>query len=87
MSPDKFVGGDSELGFQSSKSIQTPMPCKIVKLFVKEGQKLKKNDPVVVVEAMKMEMVLRAVDDSTVALVLGNVGDVCAEGAVVVTFT
>ncbi len=41
-------------------NIISPMPGKVVKVFVKEGQELKVGESVVVVEAMKMEHTLKA---------------------------
>ena len=55
---------DSETRYKNSRKsaedddhafISTPMPGKIVKILVKEGDKVKGGDTVVVVSAMKME--------------------------------
>jgi acetyl/propionyl-CoA carboxylase alpha subunit len=37
-------------------SVVTPMPCKIANVFVKVGQHVKKDDPLIILEAMKMEV-------------------------------
>lgn len=42
------------------KIIKSPMPGNVVKINVKEGDKVKKGDILVIVEAMKMENELRA---------------------------
>jgi biotin carboxyl carrier protein len=39
----------------SGNEIFAPMPGKIIKIFVKKGQKVKQNDRLFIVEAMKME--------------------------------
>jgi biotin carboxyl carrier protein len=39
----------------SGNEICAPMPGKILKIFVKEGQRIKQNDRLFIVEAMKME--------------------------------
>ncbi len=44
----------------SGKDVRTPMPGRVVKLLVKVGDEVAANQPVVVVEAMKMENELRA---------------------------
>jgi biotin carboxyl carrier protein len=44
-----------------------PMPGKVVRLLVKLGDLVRKRQPVIVVEAMKMENELRASQDGTVA--------------------
>jgi acetyl/propionyl-CoA carboxylase alpha subunit len=35
--------------------VQAPMPGKVLKVFVKQGQKVRTGEPLVVMEAMKME--------------------------------
>src|SRR6185436_13247994 len=47
--------------------IMAPMPGKIVRVLVKTGDAVRARQPVVVVEAMKMENELRADRDGTVA--------------------
>ncbi|MBT3173439.1 MAG: acetyl-CoA carboxylase biotin carboxyl carrier protein subunit [Lentimicrobiaceae bacterium] len=55
--------------------ISTPMPGKIVKILVKEGDKVKGGDTVVVVSAMKMESEYKVVKDRTITKVLVKEGD------------
>lgn len=40
--------------------VTAPMPGKVTKVFVKEGQVVEKGQPVVVMEAMKMEYTLKS---------------------------
>lgn len=40
--------------------IKAPMPGMIVKVQVEEGQKVSKDDPIIIVEAMKMENAIKA---------------------------
>ena len=47
--------------------IVAPMPGKVVRLLVRSGETVRARQPVVVVEAMKMENELRAGRDGTVA--------------------
>jgi biotin carboxyl carrier protein len=47
--------------------ITSPMPGKVVKILVKEGDSVSQGNPVIVVEAMKMENELRAPRAGTVA--------------------
>ena len=49
------------------QQIAAPMPGKVVKVFVKPGDSVTARQPLVVVEAMKMENELRASRDGTVA--------------------
>lgn len=40
----------------SASSVLTPMPCKVTKVLVKPGQKVEKDQPLLALEAMKMEV-------------------------------
>lgn len=52
---------------QQAGSVVTPMPGRIVKVFVSSNQSVQEGDPLVVVEAMKMEHTVRAPCAGTVA--------------------
>ena len=52
-SSDGFAGGESAHG--EKDKIFAPMPGKIVKILVTVGQEIKEKQPMVIVEAMKME--------------------------------
>jgi biotin carboxyl carrier protein len=54
--------------------VTAPMPGKIVRVLVKKGDVVRARQPLVVVEAMKMENELRAARDGTVADVAGHEG-------------
>jgi pyruvate carboxylase len=54
--------------------IGAPMPGTIVTVSVKPGQKVKRGDPLVSIEAMKMESVVRAERDMTIAEVFAKKG-------------
>lgn len=49
-----------------SASVAAPMPCKILKNEVEEGQTVKKGTPLVVIESMKMETVIRSPQDGII---------------------
>lgn len=70
----------------TSNQITTPMPCKISSLNVKKGDKVIKGQVVVVLEAMKMEHVVRAPMDGVVERVWVREGELVGEGKVVVGF-
>lgn len=48
------------------EAIKAPMPGLVLKVLVTEGQQIKKGDPVLILEAMKMENVFKAPADATV---------------------
>lgn len=54
--------------------IGAPMPGTIVTVSVKPGQKVKRGDPLVSIEAMKMESVVRAEHDMTIVDVFAKKG-------------
>ena len=55
--------------------ISTPMPGKVVKILVKEGDKVKGGDTVIIVSAMKMESEYKVVKDRTITKILVKEGD------------
>jgi acetyl/propionyl-CoA carboxylase alpha subunit len=62
--------------------IRSPMPGKIVSVAVSVGQSVTKGQPLVTVEAMKMEHALTAPFDATVSELRGAAGDQVIEGAI-----
>jgi len=59
----------------TSKFLLSPMPGLLASLAVKEGQEVKAGEALAVVEAMKMENVLRAAQDGTVKVLHAKAGD------------
>ena len=59
----------------SGKHLLCPMPGLVVSIAVKEGQEVKAGETLAVVEAMKMENVLRAERDATVKSIKAKPGD------------
>jgi len=70
----------------TSKQVLCPMPGLVVSIAVKEGQEVKAGETVAVVEAMKMENVLRTEIDGTVKKVNAKPGDSLAVDAVILEF-
>jgi acetyl-CoA carboxylase biotin carboxylase subunit len=62
---------------EGAQSLAAPMPATVVKVLVKPGDRVAKGDTVLVLEAMKMELPLRAAGDATVKAVH------CREGELV----
>jgi 3-methylcrotonyl-CoA carboxylase alpha subunit len=67
-----------------SGRITAPMPGAVVQVLVEEGQSVEKNQPLMVIEAMKMEHTLRAPSAGRVAKLRVARGDQVTEGAEVV---
>ena len=70
----------------TGKKLLCPMPGLVVSIVVKEGQEVKAGETLAVVEAMKMENVLRAERDATVKSIKAKPGDSLAVDAVIMEF-
>ncbi len=69
-----------------SRYLISPMPGLLVKLSVEEGEEIKAGGELAVIEAMKMENVLRAVQDVVVSKINVEVGDSLMVDQVIMEF-
>src|SRR5258706_2570203 len=83
MRPEGALHGRS--GEASDGAVVSPMPGKVVKVLVKEGDQVEIGAPMVVVEAMKMENELSAPRAGVVQKVHVKPGDAVDGGALLVT--
>ncbi len=81
------AAGGSGSGPASDGSLRAPMPGKIVATPAKPGDAVAKGQPVVVLEAMKMEHALVAPFDGVVGEISVSVGDQVSADAVLATVT
>lgn len=81
----KKLGMDTAAG-QKIKEIKAPMPGMVLKVLVKEGADIKKGDNLLVLEAMKMENILKSSTDGIIKKILVNQGDKIDKNAVLVQF-
>jgi propionyl-CoA carboxylase alpha chain len=70
----------------ASKHLLCPMPGLVKAIDVVEGQEVKAGEPLCMVEAMKMENVLRAERDVTIKKIVAKPGDSLAVDAVIMEF-
>jgi len=70
----------------SEKSVRCPMPGLVVSIAVAEGQEIKAGETLAVIEAMKMENILRAERDGIVRKIHVKPGDSVAVDAVIMEF-
>jgi len=70
----------------TSMALLCPMPGLVKSIAVSAGQEVKAGEPLCMVEAMKMENVLRAERDVTIKKVLAKEGDSLAVDAVIMEF-
>jgi len=66
------------------QQVTAPMPGKIVRVLVKKGEAVAARQPLVVVEAMKMEIELRAGREGTIAEMYAQEGQSVEAGALLV---
>ncbi|KAH7115808.1 carbamoyl-phosphate synthase L chain, ATP binding domain-containing protein [Dendryphion nanum] len=69
-----------------TNSVLAPMPCKVLRVEVEEGDTVKKDQPLVVIESMKMETVIRSPHDGIIARIVHRKGDLCKAGTALVEF-
>jgi propionyl-CoA carboxylase alpha chain len=70
----------------TSRLLLSPMPGLLSSVAVSQGQEVKAGEPLAVVEAMKMENILRAERDGRIARVIANPGDSLAVDQVILEF-
>lgn len=58
--------GLDELNTKKVNNINAPMPGMVLNILVKEGETVKKGDAILVLEAMKMENILKAPSDGLI---------------------
>lgn len=67
-------------------NVRAPMPGLIIDLKVKNGDSVKAGDTLVILEAMKMENIIRAPGDATVKSVKVSMGDGVEKNQVLIEF-
>jgi biotin carboxyl carrier protein len=70
----------------ATANLTSGMPGKIVKVFVKAGDEVKEGQPLLIMEAMKMENEMRAARDAKIKDVLVKPGDNVESGANLINF-
>ena len=78
-----------KLGFASAnnqklKNIKAPMPGLIIDILVESGQSIQKGDPLLILEAMKMENVLKAGGEGIIKSVSFTKGMAVDKGQVII---
>lgn len=68
-------------------SANSPMPGQALKILVEVGQRVSAGDPLIILEAMKMEHTMRAAVDGVVESILVSVGEVVGPGQLLVQIT
>ncbi|KAI9300186.1 carbamoyl-phosphate synthase L chain, ATP binding domain-containing protein [Cunninghamella echinulata] len=71
---------------QQSEWIQSPMPGRIISIAIKEGDQVQSGEPLVVVEAMKMQNILRSTRNGIVKKIYVYPGNNVKSGQVLIEF-
>lgn len=82
----KQLGLDN-LATSKVADLKAPMPGLVLDILVKEGDDIVKGDNLVVLEAMKMENILKASADGSVAKIIAKKGDKLEKGSVIIQFS
>jgi biotin carboxyl carrier protein len=81
-SKKNFIGEHTHIG--EKNFVSTPMPGKIVKISVKAGDEVRKNQTLVIVEAMKMENEIKSPTPAKVKKINFKEGDLVDTGQPIV---
>ena len=77
------LGFDSDAG-QAFNQVKAPMPGLVLDVLVQEGDVVNKGDSVLILEAMKMENVIKAEGTATVKAIRFNKGDAVEKNAILI---
>ena len=86
---DEFDQTLEKMGFNASagkqiKNIKAPMPGLVLEISVAEGQEVKKDDKLLILEAMKMENSLKIPADAVIKSILVSQGQVVEKGQILI---
>jgi 3-methylcrotonyl-CoA carboxylase alpha subunit len=73
-------GGRKRARASGGGSLETPMPGVVTKVMVAPGASVQRGQPLLAIEAMKMEHLIRAPHDGTVRSLAAKVGDMVSAG-------
>ena len=91
-SKDQFDILLEQLGLNNLKAgtvgdLKAPMPGMVLKVLVNETDSVKKGDSLFVLEAMKMENIIKAPADATIKTIRITPGDKVEKGQVLISFS
>ena len=78
--------GIEEIAGKRVNDIKAPMPGMVLQVMVQHGQPIKKGDSIVVLEAMKMENILKSPSDGTIKNIFVGIGDKVEKNQIMVNF-
>jgi len=75
-----------DLHQEEQANLTAPMPGTVINVLVKSGEMVEEGQPLIVMEAMKMEHTIKAHQSMQIKEVLYQVGDLVDDGAELITF-
>jgi biotin carboxyl carrier protein len=69
------------------EALSAPMPATVIKILAEPGQAVEKGDTLILLEAMKMELPVRAPGDGVVAAIKCREGELVQPGTALLEFT
>ncbi len=82
----KYLRGRQSTVDDVQETITSPMPGKIIKVMISEGMEVKQGDPLIVVEAMKMQSTYTAAQNAIVDKIHIAEGDSVLRDQLLITF-
>ena len=82
----KYLRGRQSSVDEVQETIISPMPGKVIKILVTEDMEVKQGDPLIVVEAMKMQSTYSAAQDAIVEKIHIEEGDSVLRDQLLITF-
>lgn len=78
--------GIDKLHIKSISELKAPMPGMVLKILVEEGQTVQKGDNLLILEAMKMENIIKSPADLTILSLKIKAGDKVEKNQILITF-
>jgi biotin carboxyl carrier protein len=72
---------------QKINQVKAPMPGLVLRVLVEPGQKVTKGEPLLVLEAMKMENMIKAPGDAIVSSVKAQLGQAVEKNQILIDFS
>jgi len=78
--------GLDNLASKTINEVKAPMPGMVLNILVAEGDIIKKGDPLIVLEAMKMENILKSPTDGTIKKISAVKGNAVEKNQILIHF-
>lgn len=77
---------NGNIGHTSERLVKSPMPGLVVQIRVSKGERVRKGQPLIAIEAMKMENVIKSKSDGVVSAIHASVGGSVEKGDTLLEF-